>query len=60
LQALEPLEVFRGGNVAAGFYSLLLRAAFQSASRTLTSDEASAMGQGIVAALETLGIRLRA
>ena len=60
LQALEPLEVFRGGNVAAGFYSLLLRATFQSATQTLTGEEASAMSQRIVEALAALGIRLRA
>ena len=60
LQTLEPLEVFRGGNVAAGFYSLLLRATFQSATQTLTGEEASAMSQRIVEALAALGIRLRA
>jgi phenylalanyl-tRNA synthetase beta chain len=60
LQALEPLEVFRGGNVTSGFYSLLMRATFQSASQTLTGEEASVMSQRIVEALAALGIRLRA
>jgi phenylalanyl-tRNA synthetase beta chain len=60
LQALEPLEVFRGGNVPAGFYSLLLRATFQSTTQTLTGEEAGAMSQRIVEALAALGIRLRA
>jgi phenylalanyl-tRNA synthetase beta chain len=59
LQALEPLEVFRGGNVAAGFYSLLLRATFQSTTQTLTGEEASAMSQRIVEALNGLGVKLR-
>ncbi len=34
-----PAEVFRGGSLAAGTYSLLLRVRFQSAERTLRDDE---------------------
>ena len=60
LTALKPIEIFRGGNVAAGKYSLLLRAAFQSAERTLRDDEVALWSQQIVKALEALGGQQRA
>jgi phenylalanyl-tRNA synthetase beta chain len=58
LREVRPGD-YRGKEVEAGHYSLLLRATFQSASRTLTSDEVSAMSQRIVEALKALGVRLR-
>jgi phenylalanyl-tRNA synthetase beta chain len=54
----EPREV-PPGTIPDGHYSLLLRATFQSASRTLTSDEIAVMSQRIVDALAALGARLR-
>ncbi len=39
LRQLVTVEIFRGGNVPAGKYSLLLRMQFQSSERTLREDE---------------------
>jgi phenylalanyl-tRNA synthetase beta chain len=60
LLSFLPVEIFRGGNVPAGKYSLLLRATFQSHERTLREDEVAQWSAGIVAALEGLGGKLRA
>jgi phenylalanyl-tRNA synthetase beta chain len=59
LRDLRAVDIFRGGGIAAGHYSLLLRATFQSATRTLTSEEVAAMSQRIVDALAALGAKLR-
>ncbi len=59
LRDLRPVDIFRGEGIAAGHYSLLLRATFQSASRTMTSEEIAAASQRIVDALTTRGARLR-
>ncbi|MBZ5543027.1 MAG: phenylalanine--tRNA ligase subunit beta [Acidobacteriia bacterium] len=59
LQSLSPGDVFRGGAIAAGHYSLLLRVVFQSPTHTLTSEEVAGMSQQVLGALERLGIRLR-
>jgi phenylalanyl-tRNA synthetase beta chain len=60
LRSFLPVEIFRGGNVAAGKYSLLLRARFQSAERTLREDEVAQWSAQIIKALEVLGGKLRA
>jgi phenylalanyl-tRNA synthetase beta chain len=60
LTRLEPVEIFRGGSVPKGKYSLLLRAAFQSVGRTLRDDEVSLWSQQIVKTLEALGGQQRA
>ena len=60
LRSLTPVEIFRGGSVPAGKYSLLLRATFQSAERTLRDDEVSLWSQQLITALQTLGGTLRA
>jgi phenylalanyl-tRNA synthetase beta chain len=60
LRSFVPVEIFRGGNVPAGKYSLLLRAKFQSAERTLREDEVAQWSARIIAALEGLGGKLRA
>src|SRR6185295_3343397 len=39
LRTFVPVEIFRGGKVPAGKYSILLRARFQSSTRTLREDE---------------------
>ena len=60
LTSLRPVEIFRGGSVAQGKYSVLLRVAFQSTERTLRDDEVALWSQQIVKALETLGGQQRA
>lgn len=60
LRSFRPVEIFRGGAVPAGRYSLLLRAEFQSPERTLTDDEVGLWTTQIVKALEVLGGALRA
>ena len=60
LITLEPAEIFRGGKVPAGKYSILLRAVFQSGERTLREDEVARWSAQMIRALETLGGTLRA
>lgn len=60
LRDLRAADFFRGKGIAAGHYSLLLRATFQSEDRTLTRDEVDAMSQRIIEALAGLGVQLRA
>ena len=52
---LRPAEIFRGGSVPAGKYSILLRVRFQSTERTLRDDELSEWSEKIVSALTALG-----
>jgi len=59
IQSLHPVDLFRGGSIPAGHYSLLLRVTFQSGAHTLTSEEISAASQRVMAAIEPLGITLR-
>ncbi len=60
LRSFAPVEIFRGGSVPAGKYSLLLRARFQSAERTLREEEVAQSSAQIIKALESLGGKLRA
>jgi phenylalanyl-tRNA synthetase beta chain len=55
LREFRPLEIFRGGLIAAGKYSVLLRVRFQSAERTLREDEVAQWSAKVVAALVGLG-----
>jgi phenylalanyl-tRNA synthetase beta chain len=55
LSNFVPAEIFRGGSIPSGKYSLLLRATFQSNERTLRDDEASRWSAQIIKALEGLG-----
>ncbi|HEY6373173.1 MAG TPA: phenylalanine--tRNA ligase subunit beta [Candidatus Sulfotelmatobacter sp.] len=55
LRQFRPLEIFRGGSIAAGKYSALLRVRFQSDQRTLREDEVAQWSGKIVAALTGLG-----
>jgi phenylalanyl-tRNA synthetase beta chain len=55
LRSFVPAEIFRGGNVATGKYSILLRANFQSNERTLREDEITQWSGQITRALESLG-----
>lgn len=53
LIALEPVEVYRGKNVPAGRYSLLLRAAWQRLDESLTDDEVNAFAERLRSALRS-------
>ncbi|HLV89272.1 MAG TPA: phenylalanine--tRNA ligase subunit beta [Candidatus Sulfotelmatobacter sp.] len=50
-----PVEIFRGGSIPPGRYSILLRAKFQSADRTLREDEIAHCSATIVTALTAIG-----
>jgi phenylalanyl-tRNA synthetase beta chain len=60
LRSFVPVEIFRGGSVAPGKYSILLRARFQSLDRTLREDEVAEWSAKIVGALTELGGAQRA
>jgi phenylalanyl-tRNA synthetase beta chain len=55
LRSFWPVEIFRGGAVPAGQYSVLLRAEFQSVERTLRDDEVAFWATQIIGALKALG-----
>ncbi|MGH9534835.1 MAG: phenylalanine--tRNA ligase subunit beta [Terriglobales bacterium] len=59
LASVTPLEVFHGGQLPEERYSLLLRARFQLAERTLREEEVTEQAARIVAALARLGGRQR-
>jgi len=61
ISRIEATDLFRGKNVPAGRYSLLVRVTFQSRDATLTDTQIADFSGKIVAALErTLGAQLRA
>ncbi len=60
LRAFFPVEIFRGGSIAQGKYSVLLRAEFQSAKATLRDEEVAAWAAQIIKALEQVGGTQRA
>jgi len=60
LQSFKPVEIFRGGAVPPGKYSVLLRAEFQSPERTLRDDEVANWSTQIIKALEAIGGMQRA
>ena len=55
LREFRPVEIFRGGSIPAGKYSVLLRVCFQSAERTLREDEVAQWSAKVVGALTELG-----
>ena len=55
LRGFGPVELFRGEKVGTGKYSILMRAKFQSAERTLRDDEVAAWSARITKALQGLG-----
>jgi phenylalanyl-tRNA synthetase beta chain len=55
LREFRPAEIFRGGSIAGGKYSALLRVRFQSGERTLREDEVVLWSERIVAAIMGLG-----
>jgi phenylalanyl-tRNA synthetase beta chain len=61
ITSIEATDLFRGKNVPAGKYSLLVRVAFQSREATLTDAQITDFSARIVSALEkNLGAQLRA
>jgi phenylalanyl-tRNA synthetase beta chain len=61
IASIEAVDLFRGKNVPAGKYSLLVRVTFQSREATLTEAQISEFSNRIVTALEKdLGASLRA
>src|SRR6266536_1487460 len=60
LRSLDAVEIFRGGGVVAGQYSILLRAKFQSLERTLREQEVAEWSSQVVSALKELGGTQRA
>ena len=60
LQEVRPVEIFRGGSIPEGKYSILLRVRFQSKERTLREDEVAQWSGQIVGALRALGGAQRA
>ncbi len=61
LRRIEPADLFRGGQIPAGKYSLMIRVIFQNPDATLTDAQVAAFSSRIVSALEQkLGAALRA
>jgi phenylalanyl-tRNA synthetase beta chain len=59
--SIEAADLFRGKNVPAGKYSLLVRVTFQSSEATMTDAQTSESSAKIIATLEkNLGAQLRA
>ncbi len=60
LRSIEAADVFRGGKMPAGKFSLMIRVTFQSGETTFTDAQIAEFSARIVAALETkLGASLR-
>jgi phenylalanyl-tRNA synthetase beta chain len=55
LRSFAPVEIFRGGAIPAGKYSILLRARLQSDEGTLRDEQIAALAGEIVGALQGLG-----
>src|SRR5712664_4183809 len=61
IPSIEAIDLYRGKNVPAGQYSLLVRVTFQSRETTLTEAQLTAFSERIIATLEKqLSARLRA
>ena len=61
LESIEPADLFRGGQIPTGKFSLMIRVKFQSAEATFTDAQLNDFSARIVKALqEKLGATLRA
>jgi phenylalanyl-tRNA synthetase beta chain len=60
LREFEPVEIFRGGSIGRGKYSILLRARLQSDEGTLRDEQITQKSGEIVKALQGLGGEQRA
>ncbi len=59
LTSLRPVELYRNAEKFPGVYSTLVRATFQSPTRTLTDEDLTTWWAAIIAALQGLGGTLR-
>ena len=59
LTTLRPLEIFRDPQKLPGHFNILLRATFQSPTRTLTETDLTAWWAAIIATLQSQGGTLR-
>jgi phenylalanyl-tRNA synthetase beta subunit len=55
LREFRPVEIFRGGSIEAGKYSILIRARLQSDEATLRDELIVAWSERIVGALKGIG-----
>jgi len=55
LRSFMPVEIFRGGSIEAGKYSILLRVRLQSDEETLRDEQIAVWSAKIVATLQGLG-----
>jgi phenylalanyl-tRNA synthetase beta chain len=55
IREFEPVEIFRGGSIEPGHYSILLRARLQSDAGTLRDEQIGQWSAKIVKALQSLG-----
>jgi phenylalanyl-tRNA synthetase beta chain len=55
LRSFVPVEIFRGGSIAAGKYSILLRVKLRSDEGTLRDEQIAQWSAQIIAALQGLG-----
>ncbi|MGH9703936.1 MAG: phenylalanine--tRNA ligase subunit beta, partial [Candidatus Acidiferrales bacterium] len=61
ISSIEPVDLFRGGQIPAGKYSLLVRVTFVNPESTLTDAQVSESSARVLAAVEKeLGATLRA
>jgi len=60
LREFKPVEIFRGGSIAPGKYSILLRARLQSDEATLRDDQIAQWSAAIIEALSKIGGAQRA
>jgi phenylalanyl-tRNA synthetase beta chain len=61
LQSIQAADLFRGGQIPSGKYSLMIRVRYQSAQGTLTDAQLADFSSRMVSALEQkLGVTLRA
>jgi phenylalanyl-tRNA synthetase beta chain len=55
LREFKPVEIFRGGSIEAGHYSILLRVKLQSDEGTLRVEQIAQWSEKIVGALKNIG-----
>jgi phenylalanyl-tRNA synthetase beta chain len=55
LREFKPVEIFRGGSIEAGKYSILIRARLQSDETTLRDEQIAAWSEKVVGALKGIG-----
>ena len=59
MQGFRPADLFAGGAIPSGHYSLLLRVTFQNQTRTLTNEDIGELSRKVLETLGSLGVRLR-